>query len=117
MASEKPQFSPDTIEFNHEESSVRTLRKSSTLDTVRRGLTLLTLLVAVSIVGMSGNALAVYNQTHVAKDFYLPLWPYNFNLSPNIALVVGSSVATLCDAISLAGSKIPAVRYPFMFLP
>ena len=116
MASEKPQFSPDTIEFNHEENG-GTLRKTGLLDSVRQGLTLLTLLTAVSIVGMSGNALAVYNKTHVAKDFYLPLWPYNFNLSPNIALVTGASVATLCDTVSLIGSKIPAVRYLLCFNP
>jgi hypothetical protein len=110
MASEKPQFSPDTTEFNHEESSVRTLRKTSRFDSVRQGLTLLTFLTAISIVGMSANALAVYRKTHVSQDFYLALWPYNFNISPNIALVAGSSVAAFCDIISLFGSKIPAVR-------
>jgi len=84
--------------------------KTRVLESVRLGLIVLTFLMALTILGTSGDALAVYNRTHISSDFLLPLWPVDFNLGPTIALVAGGSIVLVSSAISLAGSKTPAVR-------
>lgn len=83
-------------------------------ESIRLALTVLTLLMAISIVGMTANSLSVYNQTHVASDFLLPLWPAQFNLGPTISLVTGGSIIILSSAISLIASKVPAVSHLFI---
>jgi hypothetical protein len=72
--------------------------------------------MALSIVGTSGNALFVYNRTHVGRDYYLPLWPYNFELGPEVALVAGGGVMVLCDLLSLVSSRVALVGSSLFFL-
>jgi hypothetical protein len=116
MAEEKTHFSPDTVEFNHDADSTRNTPRRSLTESIRIGLTVLSLLMATSIVGMSGNALAVYNKTHVGEEYSLPLWPFNFNLGPTIALVAGAAAVLLANAISLITSTVPAVSLSFCIL-
>lgn len=110
MASEKPDVTPEASNFEGHEEPRRSFRSVRIAESVRLGLTALTLLMALSIVGMTADSLAVYNKTHVSEDYLLPLWPVQFNLGPTIALVTGGSIIILSNTMSLVGSRVPAVR-------
>lgn len=112
MAAEtKPQFSPEVTDFeSYEESRPSNARRTRVVESARQGLTVLTLLLGLSIVGTSGETLRVYNKTHVSSNFLLPLWPFDLNLRPTVALVTCSSILVVSSIIALIGSKVPAVR-------
>lgn len=93
----------------HLQSKIRTLRM---VDGARVGLTVLVLSMGITILGVSGDALAVYDATHVPHDFLLPLWPDQFNLRPTVALVVGSAIVVVASAVSLLFSKVQSVSQP-----
>ncbi len=109
MASEKPEFTPEVSDFEGHDEPRRSLGKARIVESARLGLTLFTLLMAMSIVGTTADSLAVYNKTHIADNFLLPLWPVEFNLGPTISLVTGGSIIILSNTMSLIGSKVPAV--------
>lgn len=90
----------------HLQSKVKTLR---IVDSARVGLTLLALLMGITVLGVSADALAVYDDTHVHHDFRLPLWPDEFNLRPTVALVVGAAIVVISNSVSLLFSKVQTV--------
>lgn len=94
---------PQDLQF---QSRLKVLRL---VDSVRIGLTGLSLLCAITILGTSADSLAVYNTTHLPSDFNLPLWPDNFDLRPTIALVVGSVIVLLTSIVSLLFGKVQTV--------
>jgi hypothetical protein len=105
----KPSFSPEY----HESSQFEDNDKSSSsrvLDAARLGPTVLALSMAIVIVGTSADNLKIYNQTHVSEDFQLPLWPFSFDLGPNIALVACGAIMIASSILSIAVSKVPSVR-------
>lgn len=91
---------------HHLQSKIRILELT---DSVRIGLTLVALLMGITVLGVSADALAVYDTTHVPQTFLLPLWPDQFNLRPTVALVVGSAIVVLANAVSLLSSKVQSV--------
>ena len=111
MASEKPELTPEISDFETHVEPRQSFGTARVTESVRLGLTVLTLLMALSIVGTTADSLAVYNKTHIANDFLLPLWPIQFNLGPTIALVTGGSIIILSNTMSLIGSKVPAVSF------
>ncbi|KAF4983883.1 hypothetical protein FZEAL_824 [Fusarium zealandicum] len=89
------------------EPKYRTLRL---VNSAKSGLTVLALAAAITILGVSADAMAVYNATHVPADFLLSLWPSNFDLRPTVALVVGSVLVIVANVSSLVAAKVPAAR-------
>lgn len=85
------------------------LRALNFLDAARNGLTLLALCSSITILGVSADALAVYDQTHVRAEFMLPLWPDDFDLRPTTTLVACSAIVILANIVSLVGSKVGIV--------
>lgn len=83
---------------------------SRILDTIRLGLTVLALCLSILIIGTSADNLKTYNETHVANEFHLPLWPYEFNLGPSVALVACGCVMTVVCVLAIAGAKVSSVR-------
>lgn len=94
---------PQDVQY---QSHLRTVRL---VDSVRVGLTALALLSGLTVLGTSGDTLAVYNTTSVPADFLLPLWPTEFDLRPTVALVAGSAVVVFTSIVSLVFSKVPMV--------
>ena len=82
------------------------------LDTIRLGLTVLALCLSILIVGTSADNLKTYNETHVSDEFHLPLWPFEFNLGPSIALVACGSVMLVASVLAIAGAKVSSVCVP-----
>ncbi|TDZ23976.1 hypothetical protein Cob_v002847 [Colletotrichum orbiculare MAFF 240422] len=87
--------------------SVRLLR---TVDAARVALTTLALVAAITILGVSADALAVYDATHVPATFLLPLWPDDFDLRPTVALVVGSSIILVANGASIVAARSQSLR-------
>jgi hypothetical protein len=90
----------------HLESKMRTVR---VVDSARAGTTVLALLTGLTVLGISANTLRVYNDTHVAHEFMLPLWPDDFNIRPTVSLVVGSVIVFIANAVALCFSHVGAV--------
>lgn len=84
-------------------------RLLKTVDTARVSLTAVALLMSITILGTSADALAVYDATHVPAGFMLPLWPDAFDLRPTVALVVGSSILIIVNLVSLLFSRVQSV--------
>ncbi|KAL0776875.1 hypothetical protein CaCOL14_006393 [Colletotrichum acutatum] len=91
----------------HYPSHTRLLK---TVDTARVSLTAVALLVSITILGTSADALAVYDATSVPAGFMLPLWPDAFDLRPTVALVVGSSLLIIVNLVSLLFSQVQSLR-------
>ncbi|KPM46304.1 hypothetical protein AK830_g356 [Neonectria ditissima] len=80
------------------------------IDNARLGLTVLALVAGITVLGVSADSMAVYQATHVPDDFLLPLWPYNMDFRPTVALVTGSAIVIVANVISLLASKTQIVR-------
>ena len=81
------------------------------IDSARIGATLLALLMGLTILGVSADALNVYNTTNVSADFFLPLWPQDFDLRPTVALVAGAVFVTATNVVSLLCSRVKVVSH------
>ncbi|KAK4252339.1 hypothetical protein C7999DRAFT_27065 [Corynascus novoguineensis] len=86
------------------------LRAISMTDSARAGTTVLALLMGLTILGISANTLRVYQDTHVSREFMLPLWPDDFNIRPTLALVVGSAIVLVANAVGVIFNHIGSLR-------
>lgn len=86
------------------------LRLFSTVNGIRTGLTLLALCAGLAILGVSADALAVYETTHVPPEYLLPLWPDDLDLRPTVTFVVSSAIIILANGASIVADKLPFVR-------
>jgi len=109
---QKPQFSADyTEEFDtHERAAQKNATTFRILESVRQGLTVLTLLFGLSILGTIGDSLAVYNRTNTADATILSLWPVAINVGPTVTLLTGASVIVFTNIVSITFSKVPSIR-------
>lgn len=105
-------FSPEHHESSEFEDNERNAGPSRLLEAVRLGLTVIGFFIAIVIVGTSANNLQIYNQTHLSEEFQLPLWPFDFNLGPTIALVACGAIMMGSSITSLLVSKVPSVSFP-----
>lgn len=113
MADFKPESTSSFPEFEIREIEQQKHNKTIRLvESARLGLTVLSLLSALVIVSTSSETLGVYNRTHLGENFFLALWPTDFDIRPTIALVTCGAIILVISAISLAASKIPAVCCP-----
>ncbi len=113
MASEKNNGNVSDFEVDsqdlHYQSKVRSLRM---IDGARVGLTVLALLMGLTVLGVSWNAISVYNRTRVSSDILsLALWPDDFSLQPTVALVIGGVIVLLTNIVSLLFSKVRVVSH------
>ncbi|CAM1502863.1 Fc.00g076390.m01.CDS01 [Cosmosporella sp. VM-42] len=99
-------FDDDSHDFQLESKE----RMFRIVDNARVALTALALAAGLTILGVSADAIAVYNATHVSGDFLLPLWPDNFDLRPTVALVTGSAIVLVANVVSLLASKTQSIR-------
>lgn len=106
----QPSFSPEYHESSQFDHNERHPGPSRALEAVRMGLSILALASAVGILATSAHNLKIYNDTHVSNEFLLPLWPFEFNLGPSIALVACGSIMIVAATMSLLAGKIPSVR-------
>ncbi|KFZ02333.1 hypothetical protein V500_00329 [Pseudogymnoascus sp. VKM F-4518 (FW-2643)] len=104
-------FSPEYHESSQFDHNERHPGPSRALEASRMGLSIIALASAVGILATSAHNLKIYNDTHVANDFLLPLWPFEFNLGPSIALVACGSIMIVAAIASLLAGKIPSLRY------
>lgn len=80
------------------------------VDAARIGITTLALLCGIVILGLSGDAISVYNSTRMSDAAgWLSIWPASFDLRPTVALVVGSCIVTIANLAGLLCSKVPHV--------
>ncbi|KAL2258125.1 hypothetical protein VTK26DRAFT_8688 [Humicola hyalothermophila] len=106
--SSRSQGSASSIEEDlHLQSKMRTIH---TVDAARAGTTMLALLMGLSALAVSGNTLRVYNETHVPREYLLPLWPDDFNIRPTVALVIGSAIVLVSNMVALSCSQVRSLR-------
>ncbi|TVY21818.1 hypothetical protein LARI1_G000236 [Lachnellula arida] len=111
MATFKPGFTSEFNEFEAPDAGHQKNAKTARLvESARLALTALALCSSIAILGTSGDTLSVFNTTHLSNDSILSLWPAKFDLRPTVALVVCSAIVVFASALSLAASKVSAVR-------
>ncbi|KAK4214521.1 hypothetical protein QBC37DRAFT_148251 [Rhypophila decipiens] len=88
------------------------IREARLVDSARIGATVLSLLMAITILGVSGNTLRTYDDTKISSDVevFPSLWPSEFNIRPTVALVVGSAIVMVTNLAALACSKVSSLR-------
>lgn len=84
-------------------------RLLSIVHSSRIALTILALAAGITILGVSANGLLVYHETYLPAEFYLSLWPAQFDLRPTAALIAGGVIVTVANVVSLFFSKVQAV--------
>lgn len=99
------------------------LRALAAVDNARLAATALALLMGMTVLGVAGNTLAVYDHTKLppapaGSVSALPgLWPSEFNMRPTVSLVVGSVFVVLAGVAGLVGGKVKAVSFSSFSLP
>lgn len=84
-------------------------RLISIVHSSRLALTVLALAAGITVLGVSANGLLVYHETYLPAEFYLSLWPVQFDLRPTAALIAGGVIVTVANVVSLFFSKVQAV--------
>jgi len=106
----KLEFASDYQEFEPRAATyTKTQKTTQVAESVRFALTLLALLAGITVLGTSADTLAVYNKTHLSPDFFISLWPAEFDIRPTTALIICSAIIFLFSAISLVVMKVPSV--------
>jgi hypothetical protein len=109
----KSEFASDLQEFETRDVEYeKRQRTARVVESVRFGMTLLALLAGLTILGTSADTLSVYNKTHLGAEFFISLWPAEFDIRPTTALIICSAIIFLASTISLVVMKVPAVRSP-----
>jgi hypothetical protein len=110
-ASIKHEASSSTFEVDsHSDQYLERQTKTFKLiDAARVSITALALLCGITILGLSADAIRVYNTTKLHGSSLLSMWPDSFNMQPTVALVVGSSLVALANIAALLCSKVPRV--------
>lgn len=85
------------------------LRLINVVHSSRLALTVLALAAGITVLGVSANGMLVYHKTHLPAEYYLPLWPSQFDLRPTAALIAGGVLVVVANIVSLFFSKIQAV--------
>lgn len=104
-------------DFEIEAQSIDTTSQTRLLRAVnalRSCLTWLAVAVAIVVLGLSADALHVYNATSVAPQYQLQLWPEAFDIRPTQAFVAGSVVVAASHIATQLAGEIK-VRYPQYF--
>jgi len=110
MTASKSEFTSESQEWSPDAGHQKAVRTSRAIESIRLGLTVLALLSAITILATSADTLAVYNKTHLSEEFFLALWPSDFDIRPTTALVICGAIVILSSAVSLAVSRVPAIR-------
>lgn len=85
------------------------LSKIAWLNTIRIALTCLVVSITLAIVGCTTHVLHNYNNTNLAFDYHLALWPSNIDLRPTIALLISSGLTTLAGVVYMIIHFLPSV--------
>lgn len=105
-----------TASYLEVDSKRQHLRKKITsvnmIDGLRISITALALCFSISVLGISANAISVYNSTRLEETGWLSIWPASFDLRPTIALLAGSCVVMIANIAGLLCSKVPNVNPP-----
>jgi len=110
MAASKAESTSESQEWSPDAGHQKAVRTSRAIESTRLGLTVLALLSAITIVATSADTLGVYNKTHLGEEFFLALWPSDFDIRPTTALVICGTIVILSSAASLAVSRVPAIQ-------
>jgi hypothetical protein len=117
MAAPKSEFTSEFQEWSPDAGHQKAVRASRAIESTRLGLTVLALLSAITIVATSADTLGVYNKTHLGEEFFLALWPSDFDIRPTTALVICGAIIILSSAVSLAVSRVPSVSLIHILSP
>ncbi|KAI0393624.1 hypothetical protein F5Y17DRAFT_302524 [Xylariaceae sp. FL0594] len=104
VSASESKVDPHDATFHRQQGRIRLF------ESLRLGLTALSLLAGLTILGASSHALMVYNSTHLPVDYNLPLWPSEFDVRPAVALVVGSTIVVVANLTSFVFSKVRSLR-------
>lgn len=117
-ASIKHEASSSTFEVDsHSDQYLERQTKTFKLiDAARVSITALALLCGVTILGLSADAIRVYNTTRLEGSPLLSVWPDSFDMQPTVALVAGSSLVILANTAALLCSKVPRVSCHVLYL-
>lgn len=105
--------SPPAYSTNTEDIlSAKYQRWSKLLNAIRIVTAAIMLIIAVPIIGTTGNSLKAYQSTNLGGKMYLPLWPANVDLRPTHSILACGVVVTTWSLIYLIASFFPSVRIP-----
>ncbi|KAM3068859.1 hypothetical protein ACMFMG_011022 [Clarireedia jacksonii] len=76
----------------------------------RLGLTVLGAISGLVIMATTADTLRVYNDTHLGRDYMLPIWPVSFDLKPTVAMVACGTIIFVSSVISLISMFIPVFK-------
>jgi hypothetical protein len=97
----------ETFTKNESSTSLRLLRM---IHSGRIVISVVLIAAAAAMVGCEAHALQTYNSTNLSSEWFLPLWPQNFDLRPSIVIMVGGAVIILTSSLYLFCAVLPAVR-------
>lgn len=98
------------VDSHNDQYLERQTKTFKLIDAARVSITALALLCGITIMGLSADAIRVYNTTRLEGSPLLSVWPESFDMQPTVALVVGSSLVTLANIAALLCSKVPHLR-------
>jgi hypothetical protein len=100
-------LTPTQEEFQKTESPG--LRRLRMLHWVRIAISIFVVGAGAAIVACEAHALHTYNVTNLSNQWFLPLWPQHFDLTPSVAILAGGAVILSMNLLYLASAIIPSV--------
>lgn len=94
---------------SHDEYLRKQIKILKMTDAARISITALALFCGITILGLSADALSVYNMTNLDDNSWISLWPTSFDMRPTVALVIGSTIVMFANIAGLLCSKVPHV--------
>ncbi|PQE02907.1 hypothetical protein CJF31_00002712 [Rutstroemia sp. NJR-2017a BVV2] len=76
----------------------------------RLGLTVLGAISGLVIMATTADALRVYNDTHLGREYMLPIWPASFDLKPTVGMVACGTIIFVSSVVSLISMFIPTIK-------
>ncbi|KAI9802148.1 MAG: hypothetical protein M1833_002069 [Piccolia ochrophora] len=74
---------------------------------LRSGLNVLALILSIAILGCTGHAYQIYNDTSFAARYWLPLWPKDMDIRPTHAMIASSTIIAFMSLSVLAVTFVP----------
>ena len=92
------------------------LAKAHLLRWTRFGLAFLVIASSAAALGCAGHVLDRYNETRFGREYSLPLWPWNVDVRPTLAILIPAAILIAVNVGYLVFSLIPTVRLTWPFL-
>jgi len=85
-------------------------RATVLLSSAQLVLSAVALAAGVTVLGVSADALKIFDDTHLPSEYFLPLWPADVDVRPVQGMVAAGTIVTVMSLVSLVRGRVSMTR-------